>query len=46
MIKQHGGIFGRNPVFNSIDASQWIGLQLLQCPQVVWVQMVGLDLEL
>ena len=26
MIKQHGGIFGRNPVFNSIDASQWIGV--------------------
>jgi len=26
MIKQQGGIFGRNPVFNSIDASQWIGV--------------------
>lgn len=25
-IKQQGGIFGRNPVFNSIDASQWIGV--------------------
>ncbi len=26
MIKQHGGVFGRNPVFNSVDASRWVGV--------------------
>jgi hypothetical protein len=25
-IREHGGVFGRNPVFNSIAASQWVGV--------------------
>lgn len=25
-IREHGGVFGRNPVFNSIEASQWVGV--------------------
>jgi hypothetical protein len=25
-IRQQGGVFGRNPVFNSIEASQWVGV--------------------